>query len=155
MNKVTSTALAITVVAATATTIASAASQAGQPAAGRSMRLVEVQRGDRQLDLGAKGFSAGDRQTIHSALFTPGGRPAGRLDDDCAITQAGSRPEAICTFVLTLSGGQLTGTFAQSLSKAAAKQQAITGGTGRFAGARGELRAGAEGKRTPFTIVLR
>jgi hypothetical protein len=122
----------------------------------REIRLIEVQRKSTQLDLGATGFSPGDRQTITSDLFTPSGHKAGRLDDDCTITQAGKRPEAVCTFVITLGGGQLTGAFAQNLAASdSGKRQAITGGTGRFAGARGELRAGREGKRTPFVIVLR
>jgi hypothetical protein len=120
------------------------------------IHLVEVERNSTQLDLGAKGFSRGDRQTIVSDLFTPAGRRAGRLDDDCAITQAGSRPEAVCTFTITLKQGQLSGAFAQDLAAPdAAKRQAITGGTGRFAAARGQLVAGREGERTPFVIELR
>lgn len=120
------------------------------------LHLVEVQRDSTQIDLGAKGFSPGDRQTIRSDLYAPGGRKAGRLDDDCVITQAGKRPEAVCTFVMTLEGGQLTGAFAQNLAAPdAGKRQAITGGTGRYSGARGELRAGREGRRTPFVVVLR
>jgi hypothetical protein len=134
--------------------VASATSAHGTRA--HRIRLVEVQRGDTKLDLGATGFSPGDRQTIASDLFTPGGQRAGRLDDDCAITQAGKTPEAVCTFVITLAHGQLTGAFAQDLSGPdAGKEQAITGGTGRYAGALGQLRVGREGKRTPFVIELR
>jgi hypothetical protein len=140
---------------AAGTAIATAAAPA-HPAPRRQIHLVEVQRNSTQLDLGAKGFSPGDRQTIASDLFTASGGRAGRLNDDCAITQTGSRPEAICTFVITLRDGQLSGAFAQSLAAPdAGKRQAITGGTGRFAGARGELRVGREGKRTPFVIMLR
>lgn len=122
----------------------------------RQIHLVEVQRNSTQLDLGKKGFSPGDRQTITSDVFTPAGRKVGRLDDDCAITQAGTRPEAVCSFAITLAQGQLTGGFAQNLAAPnGGKHQAITGGTGRFAVARGEVRAGREGKRTAFVIVLR
>jgi hypothetical protein len=57
--------------------------------------------------------------------------------------------------VLTLDDGQLSGSFAQNLAAPdSGKRQAITGGTGRYARARGELRAGREGKHTPFTILL-
>ncbi len=119
------------------------------------LHLVEVQRSSSQIDLGRRGFSAGDRQTIVSAILTPGGRRIGRLDDDCAITQAGARPEALCDFTITLPRGQLTGTFSENLAAdAPGKRQAITGGTGMYAGAAGELRAGAEGRRTPFVIDL-
>lgn len=122
----------------------------------RKIHLVEVQRASTQLDLGRKGFSPGDRQTIRSDVYTPGGAKAGRLDDDCAITQAGKRPEAVCSFVITLRKGQLTGEFAQNLAGSdSGKVQAITGGTGTYAGAQGQLTAGHEGKRTPFVIVLR
>ena len=127
-----------------------------QLAAGRRLRLVEVQKGSEQLDLGKKGFSPGDRQTINSDVLTPAGKKVGRLDDDCAITQTGKAPEAVCTFVITLARGELTGSFAQSLAGSdAGKRQAITGGSGAYAGARGEIVAGEEGKQTPFTIVLR
>jgi hypothetical protein len=119
------------------------------------IRLVEVQRRSTQIDLGKTGFSPGDRQTIVSDIYTPSGSKAGRLDDDCVITQAGRRPEAVCTFVLSLRHGQLTGAFAENLAGSdVGKTQAITGGTRRYAGAHGELVAGREGRRTPFTVVL-
>jgi hypothetical protein len=122
----------------------------------RRIPLVELQRSSTQLDLGKKAFSPGDRQTITSDVLTPAGKKIGRLDDDCAITQAGKRPEAVCTFVISLPDGELTGGFAQSLAGSdSGKRQAITGGTGAFAGARGQIVAGAEGKRTRFTVVLR
>jgi hypothetical protein len=149
-------AIAVAVAGALAAGSAIATAAPADTARARQIHLVEVERNSTQLDLGAKGFSPGDRQTIRSDLFTPSGRKTGRLDDDCAITQAGSRPEGVCTFVITLHDGQLSGAFAQNLTGPdAGKRQAITGGTGRFADARGELRAGREGKRTPFAIVLR
>lgn len=140
---------------ATAATL-STASEAHTATTTHQIRLVEVERISAQLDLGRRGFSPGDRQTIASDLYTPSGHLAGRLDDDCAITQTGSRPQAICSFVLTLPDGQLSGSFAQNLASSdSGKRQAITGGTGRYADARGEIRVTREGKRTPFTIYLR
>jgi hypothetical protein len=125
-------------------------------ATARRIRLVELQRNSTQLDLGKKGFSPGDRQTITSDVLTPAGKTVGRLDDDCAVTQVGRSPEVVCTFVVSLPKGQLTGGFAQNLAGSdAGKRQAITGGSGAYAGARGQIVAGAEGKRTPFTVVLR
>jgi hypothetical protein len=128
----------------------------GHAASARRIRLVEVHMSSAQLDLGRKGFSPGDRQTINSDVLTPAGKKVGRLDDDCAITQAGRSPEAVCTFVITLRRGELTGGFSQSLAgPRGSKRQAITGGTGTYAGARGQIIVGAEGRRTPFTVVLR
>ena len=128
----------------------------GDAAAARRIRLVEVQRNNTQLDLGKKGFSPGDRQTIRSDVLTPAGKTVGRLDDDCAVTQTGKSPEVVCTFVISLAQGELTGGFAQSLAGSdAGKRQAITGGTGAYAGARGQIVVGTEGKLTPFTVVLR
>jgi hypothetical protein len=155
-NRHTKTAIAAASVGALAAGATIATAAPAHSARGQRIHLVEVQRNNTQLDLGAKGFSPGDRQTISSDLFTPAGRKAGRLDDDCAITQAAARPEAVCTFTITLQHGQLTGGFAQNLAAPrSSKRQAITGGTGRYAGARGELRVGREGKRTPFVIELR
>jgi hypothetical protein len=152
--RVRSTAAVTAVLLAAGTGIAAAAPAHGSHV--RHLHLVEVQHGSTQLDLGAKGFSPGDRQTITSAIDTRAGHQVGRIDDDCVITQAGARPEAVCTFTMTLPHGQLTGAFAQDLAAPdTGKRQAITGGTGRFAGARGEVRVGHEGPRTPFTIVLR
>ncbi len=139
-----------------ATGIATAAPGPSGHTAGRRIQLIERQRSSTQLDLGKKGFSAGDRQTITSDVLTPAGRKIGRLDDDCAITQADKQPEAVCTFVISLPHGQLTGTFAQSLSGPdAGKRQAITGGTGIYAGEHGQIVAGPEGNRTRFAILLR
>jgi hypothetical protein len=120
------------------------------------IRLVEIQRGNTQLDLGKRGFSPGDRQTITSDLERPKGGAAGRLDDDCAITAVGKRAGAVCNFVISLPGGQLTGEFFQSFGPGGepGKLQAITGGTGRYARARGEIRVGTEGARTPFVVNL-
>lgn len=157
-----STALGVAAMAGTAAT--AAAMLAVTPAAGRTLaatstahriHLVEVQRSSHMFDLGPKGFSAGDRQTITSAIYAPDGSRKGRLDDDCAVTQVGQRPEVICSFVLTLPHGQLTGNFAEDLSgDDVGKRQAITGGTADYAGASGQIVAGREGHRTPFVIVL-
>jgi hypothetical protein len=148
-------ALLVAGAAALAAGAAIAATAPAHTARARPIHLVEVERNSTQLDLGARGFSPGDRQTISSDLFTPSGHKAGRLDDDCAITQAGARPEAVCSFVITLRQGQLSGSFAQNLTaRDADKRQAITGGTGRFTDAHGELRVGHEGARTPFEVVL-
>jgi hypothetical protein len=151
----TTYAAGVAVAALAAGTALSSANRSDAAYVGK-LRLVEVQRHTTQLDLGKTGFSPGDRQTIVSDIYTPSGTKAGRLDDDCAITQAGKRPEALCTFVLSLRRGQLTGAFAENLAGSdIGKVQAITGGTNTYLGAHGELVAGREGRRTPFTVILR
>jgi hypothetical protein len=160
MTKTSSAVLALAFAscgAATALAASDRGSVAAETTRATRIHLVEIQRGSTQLDLGRKGFSSGDRQTITSDLEDARGHAVGRLDDDCAITAVGKRAGATCNFVITLSGGELSGQFFQSFGPGgdSGKLQAITGGTGRYEGARGQIRAGREGRRTPFVIELR
>lgn len=78
----------------------------------------------------------------------------GTSDIDCGITSVRTHGfSAVCTSTLVLPGGSLTATFGGAV--AAINAQAVTGGTGRFEGSRGELRAtGPEGRYTPFVVDL-
>lgn len=86
-----------------------AASDQGSASTVRRIHLIEIERGNTQLNLGRKGFSPGDRQTIASDVYNRAGRKVGRLDADCAITAVGKRAGAVCGSVITLPNGQLTG----------------------------------------------
>lgn len=132
-----------------------AASDQGSASTVRRIHLIEIVRGNTQLNLGRKGFSPGDRQTITSDVYNRAGRKVGRLDADCAITAVGKRAGAVCGSVITLPNGQLTGQIFRGFASASSKDQAITGGTHEYARARGQIRVGREGHRTPFVIELR
>lgn len=120
----------------------------------RQLHLIEHELTSRVIDLGSRGLSVGDRQEIHSDILDTSHHRVGSLDDDCGITSvAGHRLSAACTGILSLPRGSLTVTFGGPIASIGA--QAVTGGSGRFEGAHGEIRlTGPEGKLTPFLIDL-
>jgi hypothetical protein len=144
-------AAAVALVAAVAgtTQLARASSHSGK-------RLVYVERelAAPTLDLGKHGFSPLDRQTITSDILDLHGNVVGRLDDDCAITAVGKRAGAVCSYALTLPGGQLVGTRFDAFGPGEALQP-ITGGSGSYDGARGEFRPLKKtGRGLEFAIEL-
>jgi hypothetical protein len=128
------------VLAATAAAVGAtfAAASSSGPAV-RRLVFVEHELAAPTLDLGKHGFSPLDRQTITSDILDLHGKVVGRLDDDCGITAVGKRAGALCSYAITLPGGQLVGTRFDEFA-GGEQPQPITGGDGAYAGARGELR---------------
>src|SRR5262245_34729693 len=101
-----------------------------------SLNLVEHATTDTVTDTGAKGDSAGDLLTFANDVFDE--KDANKVGNDtgwCIRTVAGKSWE--CFWTLTLADGQITveGPFLD----AGDSVLAVTGGTGKFAGARGEM----------------
>jgi len=88
------------------------------------------------LDLGKKGPSAGDEMIFHDVLVDASGKRVGHDGFVCTVTNPVG-PEAECTLTLSLPGGIVTTQFLNSPPPL--KVAAITGGTGRYVGARGEV----------------
>jgi hypothetical protein len=133
-HKLAAAAVALVAVVAGTTQLARASGHSGR-------RLVYVERelAAPTLDLGKHGFSPLDRQTITSEILDLQGKLVGRLDDDCAITAVGRRAGALCSYAITLPGGQLVGTRFDAFGPGEALQP-ITGGSGTYTGARGQIR---------------
>jgi hypothetical protein len=89
------------------------------------------------LDLGRHGLSKGDQIVENDRLLTKSGKRVGHDGFACTITDA-SVPEAACQGTFVLPGGQITVQFLNS--PPSVKIGAITGGTGRFRSARGQMR---------------
>ena len=143
-------ALALIAAAAGSTQLARAWSHAS---VGRLV-FVEHELAAPTLDLGKHGFSPLDRQTISSNVLDLHGKVVGRLDDDCAVTAVGKRAGAVCTYAITLAGGQLVGTRFDAFGPGG-DLQPITGGSGAYAGARGQIRVLEKTKRgLEFAIEL-
>jgi hypothetical protein len=102
------------------------------------IHLVEREAGGKFVDTGKKGLSVGDQQVGRSDILDPQGRVVGRMDGVCTITGIGRNLGGMCTGVVTLHGGQIAGEFAWGRS-GSSRLQAIVGGTGRYAGARGQF----------------
>jgi hypothetical protein len=94
------------------------------------------------IDTGAPGPSIGDRLIFSSAIFDTDGQRIGRDGADCLIVRIDpSEPPARqqivqCTISVQLPDGQLT---VQGLAQGTENYFAITGGTGAYRQARGEV----------------
>ena len=123
-----------------------AAAVAVVPAASadQTLRLTTVAVPDRNtdLDLGEPGLSAGDTQVFLDDVQR-GGRTVGTSAGSCTVTAVSeSRLAVVCTATLTLPEGTLTlqgvGDEDPTVGPTGF-EWAVTGGTGRFADAGGEL----------------
>lgn len=102
-----------------------------------TLKLVERATTDAVADTGASGDSAGDILTFANEIYDAGN--ATKLGDDngwCIRTVVGKAWE--CFWTLSLADGQITveGPFLD----AGDSVLAITGGTGKYAGAKGEMK---------------
>ena len=107
-----------------------------QSANTKSLNLVEHATTDAVTDTGAKGDSVGDLLTFANEVFDA--KDAQKVGSDtgwCIRTVAGKSWE--CFWTLTLADGQITveGPFLD----AGDSVMAVTGGTGKYAGVRGEM----------------
>jgi hypothetical protein len=121
------------------------------------MHLRAVSVSDTPLDLGAKGYSAGDVE-LGAANLTRGGAHVGWAVLSCTTARVGrASADQLCVFALHLPHGQLV---AEGSVRAGAKgpgtfSLAITGGTGRYRTARGALRVTASnGSSVPLDVRL-
>ena len=133
-RKLAAAAVALAAAVAGTTQLARASSHSG-----RRLVYVEHELAAPTLDLGKHGFSPLDRQTITSDVLDLHGKVVGRLDDDCAVTAVGKRAGAVCSYAITLAGGQIVGTRFDFFGPGG-NLQPITGGSGAYAGARGQIR---------------
>ena len=112
--------------------------------ADQPLRLASVAVPDRNtdLDLGEPGLSAGDAQVFLDDVQRDG-RTVGTSAGSCTITTISeSRLAVHCTATLTLPEGQLTSQGAGEEDPTVGPTGftwAVTGGTGRYAGAAGEV----------------
>ena len=131
---------------------ASSAATAGRVAtatvAGHGQTLVVVSRNETEteIDNAPRGeFSQGDEDVVTSPLYRAG-RKVGRLDVHVVFTEVDLEAGLVAfqvTFTSTLRGGQITSTGVGTFSEEGAPgfEAAVTGGTGAYSRARGEVHA--------------
>jgi hypothetical protein len=105
--------------------------------AAERIELVERALTDATLDLGAKGDSAGDLLTFANPVFDAGNKTQLGTDQGyCIRIVAGKSYE--CFWTLLLKDGQITaeGPFYDDKDSV----MAVTGGTGKYDGAKGALK---------------
>jgi allene oxide cyclase len=118
----------------------------------RTIHVVEHAVTDKTVDVGPAGDSAGDVLTFHNKIFDA--KDHGVVGSDqghcIRIDPVGGSYE--CLYTTSLPGGQITveGPFYDKKSSVLA----ITGGTGRYRAARGQLQLRSRAKGTKFDFVF-
>ena len=108
------------------------------------------------IDIGRKGESVGDRN-IAAVTLKADGEIAGRLQNDCVVLD-NTYEGHLCTLVLIIKGGQVTlaaGGVNRRIPNVGGRGEvfAVTGGTGDYQGAGGQLTVGDGGKEVVLTLV--
>ena len=116
---------------------------------GRILTVVTKTPENKVVDLGPQGPSQGDMRVLNAPLYNATGKERiGRFDLFCAITDPADESSekalmAECTKTFTLPGGEISVQGVEAyptLSAPAPGEDAITGGTGKYTGVRGEQR---------------
>ena len=105
--------------------------------AGEQIKVVERPVGETTVDLGAKGDSVGDLLVFANGIFDSANKTQLGSDQGfCVRTIVGKSWE--CMWTLTLKAGQITveGPFMDEGDSLFA----VTGGTGKYAGAKGSMK---------------
>ena len=124
--------------------------------------LIKKSRDDAVVDVGDRGLSHGDMRVVNAPLYDESGKHrVGRIDVYCVTTDPADEPEeeasmAECFLTYTLPGGEIDTQSVTAFPKLPAPPpkaiDAITGGTMKYEGARGEADAKTRGKRTFITF---
>ena len=118
--------------------LAAAAALASMPAlAAEQIVVVERPVGETTVDLGAKGDSVGDLLVFANKIYDSANKTQLGTDNGyCVRTVVGKSWE--CFWTLTLKAGQIT--VEGPLLDSGDSLLAVTGGTGKYAGARGSMK---------------
>jgi len=136
--KKTTPAIALATAAILATTLAIPASASKD---GQTIRYLDTNPINTDLDLGAPGLSAGDVQVFTSDAVRNGNKIGYQAGECRIVLVTDQRLVAHCVGTLVLAHGTLTaqGVFEEDFAQGPESlTQAITGGTGRYRGATGE-----------------
>ena len=128
----------------------------------RTLTVVIKSREAAVVDVGDRGLSHGDARVVNAPLYDEDGKhKVGRIDVYCVTTDPADEPEeeasmAECFLTYTLRGGEIDTQSVTAFPKLPAPPpkaiDAITGGTKKYEGARGEAVAKTRGERTFITF---
>jgi hypothetical protein len=124
---------------------------------GRTLTVLTKTREEKVVDLGPQGPSHGDMRVVNAPLYDASGKERiGRLDLFCVVTDPADEPAeeahmAEFTKTFTLPGGEISVQGVNALPKLSGPPpkgvDAISGGTGEYAGVRGEHRFETRGTK--------
>jgi hypothetical protein len=144
----------------------SAVATFADPSPTRTLTVVIQEREARVVDLGPAGPSQGDLRVINAPLYNEHATKAiGRTDHVCTVTEPADDPGEQaqghimqCLTTYSLPGGQLTAqgvfTYPALTEPVPEGRRAITGGTGEYHTARGEVQTRTQGEQTIVTLQL-
>ncbi len=122
-----------------------------------TIRLVSISQQFEEIDLGDAGDSLGDQLVFNDKVFA-NRHPVGVLNGVCTVTQlSGSWGTSQCLVTFSTRHGDIT---VQGVTRFSEKSSpdatlAVTGGTGRFRGASGEVHVHFVSEtRTDLELVL-
>jgi hypothetical protein len=128
---------------------------------GRTLTVVGKNPENKVIDLGAQGPTQGDIRVTNAPIYDERGKERiGRFDLFCAITDPADESSekahmAQCTKTFTLPGGQISVQGVEAypnLSGLSPGVNAISGGTGKYSGVRGEQRFEVRGNKVINTF---
>lgn len=144
----------VCVLAALGLSVAQAEPQSsGRDGRATTFTVVEHADTDTVVDLGPRGDSIGDTLAFGNPVYDTAGNKVGEAQGSCVRTKVGVAWE--CSWTTTLNGGSIVvqGPFYD----AADSTLAITGGTGKWRMARGQMHLharDAEGSAYDFTFAV-
>src|SRR4051795_13104239 len=129
-----------------------------------TLTVLTKTREARVVDLGPQGPTHGDMRVVNAPLYNESGKQRiGRLDVFCVVTDPVDEPNekahmTECTYTYTLPGGEISTQGVSSLPKLPAPPprsvDALSGGTGKYAGVRGEVESETRGKKVTNTFHI-
>ena len=128
------------VVGAVSPALGSSSQGAGSTGGGQTIRVTAAfTEFDPNIDVGAPGFSLGD-EVVFSGNLLRNGEQVGRIGVVCTFvsTANAARVEAQCPTTSILPGGQIT-TQGTIINRSLNFTLPITGGSGRYLGASGQV----------------
>ncbi len=130
----------------------------------RTLTVVIKEREARVVHLGPAGPGHGDLRVINAPLYNAhAAEVIGRTDHLCVVTDPAETPSEQghvmqCLTTFSLPGGQLTAqgvfTYPALTEPVPEGRRAITGGTGEYRAARGEVETRTQGETTVITFHL-
>jgi hypothetical protein len=114
-----------------------AAGSTGNAAQDQTIRVTAVTTEQKLLDLGGPGFALGNEIVLSQKLLQ-GANQVGHDGSVCTEVSV-ARQEAQCIATYSFPGGQITAQALVIFGSTAPYDGSITGGTGKYEGAKGEL----------------
>ena len=131
---------------------------------GNTLTVLTKTREQKVVDLGPRGPSQGDMRVVNAPLYDENAKERiGRFDLFCVLTDPADEPNekahmAECTYTYTLPGGEISAQGVTALPKlpepAPRVVDAVSGGTGKYVGVRGEVEVETRGTTVISTLHL-